>query len=742
MADRPRLLSRLAGIFAGPSQLDLLTPPATNGKAAGAKAVSGVTLSGFSFVPNGDGTANIVRLGDPAQLGLATAYAVSAYAYVAMRYRAEKLGEPALMVVREDREDSSEEWLPDHPAARVLEEPSPDYDMGELLYRTSLYIDQGGAALWVMDADRGGRVGRLTPYAQTEFSVEATADRLRGRFLVNTARGTEPFGPERVIYFPEPHPTDWNVGQSRLEVALQWLNLAETTRKSVRDLLSKSVWPSLIVQPDASWNPDEKELERYKQELAQYGNNKGAPLVLLGGGSAQVVAAQIKDLLPADLLNRVESVISAVFGIPAIVLQYQVGMENAPWSQMEEARRMCAEDTLDPRWRDFERRLTRQLLRRVDEDPSLYIRFDRSTVKGLQADRLEQAQLAAIASRDTSLNERRQLMGFDPRPEPEADEIEALKPPAPNPFAAFGQPSATEEEQEQQDEDDVDAAATEDQELEADELAKARDHALGILRSVRQGKRRRVTLNPNAITDAERAGYELSWRVLAERNLATDRQRVVELAERLLNPDAKSLDDETNKKRLARYFAAVDRYYTGESEKRWKRMTDALAINGATREGSKVLATLGVRFDLVQREVVNFALTRSANLVKEISETSRDFIRLTVGRGFEEGQSVRKIAQALREDRTFGPSRAKLIARTEVTAAQNGAAAEALKSFQASTGRRFEKEWLTLGDDRVRDEHAAMEGERVPVESNFSNDLPYPSEPNCRCRARYVEVTE
>jgi hypothetical protein len=44
-----------------------------------------------------------------------------------------------------------------------------------------------------------------------------------------------------------------------------------------------------------------------------------------------------------------------------------------------------------------------------------------------------------------------------------------------------------------------------------------------------------------------------------------------------------------------------------------------------------------------------------------------------------------------------------------------------------------EKEWVTQGDDRVRDEHAAMEGERVPRDDNFSNGLDYPSEPNCRC---------
>ena len=36
---------------------------------------------------------------------------------------------------------------------------------------------------------------------------------------------------------------------------------------------------------------------------------------------------------------------------------------------------------------------------------------------------------------------------------------------------------------------------------------------------------------------------------------------------------------------------------------------------------------------------------------------------------------------------------------------------------QAQTGLRFVKRWSTALDDRVRDEHEAMEGETVPVNS-------------------------
>lgn len=42
--------------------------------------------------------------------------------------------------------------------------------------------------------------------------------------------------------------------------------------------------------------------------------------------------------------------------------------------------------------------------------------------------------------------------------------------------------------------------------------------------------------------------------------------------------------------------------------------------------------------------------------------------------------------------------------------------------------------WTTVGDDRVREEHIFMDGEEVKVGQNFSNGMPYPDEPGCRCQ--------
>src|SRR5690606_32147256 len=89
-------------------------------------------------------------------------------------------------------------------------------------------------------------------------------------------------------------------------------------------------------------------------------------------------------------------------------------------------------DTIEPAWRAYESKITRQLLwapattgatRPVESDRSLYVRFDTSNIRALQADRLNGAIIAERLKSDASQNERRSLVGLEPSPHPDADTI-------------------------------------------------------------------------------------------------------------------------------------------------------------------------------------------------------------------------------------------------------------------------------------------------------------------------------
>src|SRR5690606_2332234 len=144
--------------------------------------------------------------------------------------------------------------------------------------------------------------------------------------------------------------------------------------------------------------------------------------------NATVVSFSLRDLMPGDVLDRVEATVAAAFRIPPVVLGFLVGLKNSPWSQMAEARRMTYEDTIEPMWRRDEKTLTRQWLRLVDPNPRRMIRFDTSKIRALQLDRAKMAEIAEKTRDVGTVNERRALLGWEPLEDERGDVIVGNRP--------------------------------------------------------------------------------------------------------------------------------------------------------------------------------------------------------------------------------------------------------------------------------------------------------------------------
>lgn len=663
-----------------------------------------------------------------------TMLAFVAYWYIATRWRAQKLSEAPLIVVQEDQDTGMDSWIADHELANVLEEPSPDYDMGEMLELTSHYLDNTGGCLWVMDTDRVGRIARITPFSYNEFQPQRGPDRLYASFIVQTMSGPKTVLPEQVCFFRDnaggtgfslggQGTSAWGRGRSRLDIAMSWLALGDKAQKTVRELLSNSVWPSAVITPDKDWDPDPKVYEQYKQDLRNYGKRRqGEPFVALGGAQFKDLSAKIKDLVPVDILNRVESVIAAISGVPAVVLQFQVGLENAPWSHMVQARRMAYEDTIAPNWNRLERVMTRQILRPTDQDPTHYIRFDKANIDSLKRDQLESTQIAAGMGDQASLNERRSTMGLEPSSDPKADEIPELtkptmaevmagmaalkpgdgpppKPPATGSGAENGPPDPK---------------------------------AMPMSAMLRKFK------GP-ALIHAFRHEAIPAWKITVQGLLTKDADEIAGLCESLITASVhKSIQSKARGK--DRVMAAVDRYLQGDSAKGWSKAVQPLYTRAATRAGSVISADMNVNYNLINSNLLSFAQRQTADLISGVSKTTKSLVSDIVQGGLDAGKSSGEIGGLIRDATGFSKSRSELIARTETTKAFNGAPTEALSELSASTGRQFTKTWSGVMDDVERDEHVEMEGETVGIDESFSNDSDYPDEPNCRCSLLYDEI--
>lgn len=740
----PRLIDRLLGrggadeepksLIVAPeySPKRLLLPDVKDGPVPERKSSFGLLPKGayganYAFF-SPDGGRTMFELADPASI------AFVAYWYVATRWRAQKIAEAPLMVVAEDQDSGDEEWIADHDLAPLLEDPSPDYDMGELLETISHFLDNDGCALLVKSRMNNGTPARLTPFCKRDFEIHSDATRIFASFTVRTADGSEEFDAEEVIFFRDFHGSrGLKHGRSRLDVAMSWLKLGARAQQTIYDLLANSVWPSLVVIPDKDWDPDEGVYKEYKQDVQQYAKagNKGKPFIALGGGAVESLQASIKDLVPDEVLGRVESVVAAVSGVPAIVLQFQIGMENSPWSQMAQARRMAYDDVIQPTWRKWERTFTKQLLRGEDDDPTHFVKFDASNVVALQTDQLIQAQIAQTIGKQASLNERRAIIGLEPVPDDQdtdgrADEIpELTQPDLATLLAGVGAtpPGGGADGPE------------EDATAEADGVAKK---ATTIETERKLWLERK--LKTAALQDALREEAVPLYVVVAQRQLKNDARKISQIVLHSLldENDGKAMTTKARGKDTV--MSSISRYLAEDGRKTWTAAMQPLNQKAAQQSGALMASDMNINFSLLNGNLLTFARKQTGKMITDVNKTTQSLVSDIIQGGIDAKQSTRAIAKTIEEATGFDRSRAELIARTESTKAFNGAPTESLSVLGQHTGRAFTKEWSGLLDDKERQEHLDMEGEVVGISETFSNDLQYPSEPNCRCSLLYDEV--
>lgn len=207
--------------------------------------------------------------------------------------------------------------------------------------------------------------------------------------------------------------------------------------------------------------------------------------------------------------------------------------------------------------------------------------------------------------------------------------------------------------------------------------------------------------------------------------------------------------------------------------KRWAEMKDVLAedmlnadklavsmINGYIPEAYALGHNYGTfqiekgslidtSYTLYSRETVERLIRdqpRLLNVTKWEIDAPKDkrwnqqHITQQITQGILQGEDIRQVAKRLQNVTGMDKTAAMRNARTAMTGAQNGGRVDAYQRA-VDMGIEVEKEWLATMDSHVRDSHADMDGEHVPVDATFSNGLEYPGEMggppaevyNCRC---------
>lgn len=123
---------------------------------------------------------------------------------------------------------------------------------------------------------------------------------------------------------------------------------------------------------------------------------------------------------------------------------------------------------------------------------------------------------------------------------------------------------------------------------------------------------------------------------------------------------------------------------------------------------------------------------RSQFFIQSMLNTDYDELKTIITQGMKDGAGVDQIGRNIRQYfDDMSVARAKTIARTETGRLVSDATNEAYNQSAVVTG----KEWLTAGDNKVRDEHRANAGIIVDKNGTFPSGEHYPGEHtiNCRC---------
>lgn len=208
-------------------------------------------------------------------------------------------------------------------------------------------------------------------------------------YEVRSSTGNEKVAKEDVVHDMDGiDPECPTRGISRLKSVMRQIQTDNQIAAYSQSLLSNPI-PSLLVSAKGDGvRLSQGDADYVAQKMREVSSREKAGGVVVPTFPAEVTPIGFKpDDLAVGQLNKLpEERITAVLGIPAVVVGLGAGLERSTYSNMKEAREAATEEFLVPLWQDLASTFTEQLLPEFGSMESLRIWFDTSAVGTLQED--------------------------------------------------------------------------------------------------------------------------------------------------------------------------------------------------------------------------------------------------------------------------------------------------------------------------------------------------------------------
>jgi HK97 family phage portal protein len=542
--------------------------------------------------------------------------------------------------------DAEEQEQPNHALKLLLDTPNPFYS-GELLWWGTLADWMLGNAYWLKIRSASGRVVQLWWIPSTLIEPKWPEDGSQFISHYEYRPGLDAptkIDPADVVHFRYGlDPTNVRKGLSPLGSLLREVFTDDEAANYTASMLRNVGVPPVVISPGVDAKPTENDLEEVKTKYVDRttGDHRGEPLVMRGPTDVKVLGFNPQQMDTKTARRVPEERVSAIFGIPAVVVGLGAGLDRSTFANFAEAREAAYESNVIPSQRLLAAELRTQLLPDFGDVTKLHIGFDLRKVRVLQADENELHQRARedLKAGGVTVNEFRKMIGLPPIESTTGDalyipisvsptHVDEVLEPAAQPALPAGQPAKV------------------------------------LPLAARKGRKSATSMGP--------ALQRLRARLLpaAERDMRKFLDAQQKRIATRLEGKGKAAGGGPDPKDLL----------TPDEERQLRAVLEA--IHKRSLEGVQDLAidVLGTTFELDDAQTRAFLADAGRNITA-IHQTTLDAVRAALQAGQAEGESLSQLAARIRDLPAFNQARAMLVARTELGHATNLAA---VHSYRAS----------------------------------------------------------
>lgn len=299
----------------------------------------------------------------------------------------------ARLVVRNRTRDGGAEEVVEHPMLALIQRPNPHYGDITLLAATILSWFIAGNAYWVKLRNGYGRVAELwyVPHWMMEPIAPIEGDAFIDYYRYRPGGGAEVrFPPEDIVHFRDGmDPRNLRKGLSCLDGVIREIFMDLESSNFVASLLRNMGVPGVVIAPKGGAMPTPEDVNATKAwfQEAFGGDRRGGPLVMGAPTEVHPYGFNPQQMNMGEARDVAEERVCAVMGIPAAVVGFGAGLQTAKvGATMEEMFKTAWRNGVLPVARALADELNRSLLPDFGAVGGQTVGWDTSEVLALQDD--------------------------------------------------------------------------------------------------------------------------------------------------------------------------------------------------------------------------------------------------------------------------------------------------------------------------------------------------------------------